>query len=343
MMSQLSYYKGDVILVDSLQGLSYIPMQHMPFGVAESGRFVILTSENYQSRALVRVDMAGKEDPLGLPEMDYEELRVSPLGTSVAVEVNRYEGRGDQIVIAQLDGADSIRRLTFESSNYEPAWSADGSQIIFPSERFGRTSASFYVRNEDGSGTAESVTPNAPINIGYPDWSRDGDLIAFSEDNWGPDGSFVGVYSIKADSVIRILREPGTGYAYPRISPNGRYLVYRRSFQGSSQLWVTEIAGTVSRPVVTNGGNMPVWSPNGETLYFERSNGIFAVDIETEGALRVVGFERQLYMSETSFYFDVLPDNSGFILAKSRGEVDQGIVTVIDNFDEVLRREVTSN
>ena len=48
-------------------------------------------------------------------------------------------------------------------------------------------------------------------------------------------------------------------------------------------------------------------------------------------------------MSETSFYFDVLPDNSGFILAKSRGEVDQGIVTVIDNFDEVLRREVAKN
>jgi len=309
------------------------------YAISASGRFVILSESNYGARDLVRVRRDGSAAVIGVAPLDFEEIRISPDGRRVAAEVNRYNGRYDQVVIIDMTGEPTSQRLTDESSNYEPAWSPDGSRIVYSSEMDARGRTVIVERAADGSGSPRIVLSDADP-IGYVDVSRDGRFISYQEDVYGPGGTFVGVYSLEDSTEVYRLREAGAVYRYPKMSPDGHFLAYVKVAGGGEQVWVSSTDGESSLPVTSAGGDMPAWSADGTTLYFVRGSTIFAVPVTTSGGFRRTGPEREVFRSDRSFYYDVMPDGDGFVIAVSRNEALSASVRVIDNFFEVLDRAV---
>ena len=68
-----------------------------------------------------------------------------------------------EVYVMNADGS-GVTRLTTTGGVFEPAWSPDGTKIVFENERDGE----IYVMNADGSG-ARNLT-NSPATDGRPAW-----------------------------------------------------------------------------------------------------------------------------------------------------------------------------
>ena len=84
------------------------------------------------------------------------------------------------------DGTDVTNLTNVEGGDLEPAWSPDGSRIVFRSRRPDQTYFGWrdiYVMNADGSGVTNLT--DAEGNENSPAWSPDGSRIAFVSDRDG--------------------------------------------------------------------------------------------------------------------------------------------------------------
>ena len=180
----------------------------------------------------------------------------------------RFSPDGQQIVMSLSDGAStnlysmdlrsrSTTRLTEGSAiDTSPTYSPDGTQIAFESDRGG--SQQIYVMSASG-GPAKRISFGEG-RYSTPVWSPRGDLIAFTRIKGGSFG--IGV--MKPDgSGERILVE-GFHNEGPTFAPNGLYLMFFRSTEGSGgpKLYMTDIFGHAEFLVPTpNYASDPSWGP----------------------------------------------------------------------------------
>src|SRR5262249_52322712 len=126
------------------------------------------------NKQLTWFDRTGKPlGQLGAPA-NYGNIEISPAGDRVAVDTVT-DGNRDVWVIDVARAVPS--RLTFDAaSDWTPAWSADGSQIVFASNRAG---THIYQRAASGVGSDRLVFKSESNEIPVA-WSRDGRYIVFS-------------------------------------------------------------------------------------------------------------------------------------------------------------------
>lgn len=67
-----------------------------------------------------------------------------------------------------------------------------------------------------------------------------------------------------------LLHEPGVENAYPRLSRDGRQIVYQSNRTGTWQLWLMDVDSAAQRRLTNNthNDNFVDWSPDGEWLAF---------------------------------------------------------------------------
>jgi serine/threonine protein kinase len=104
----------------------------------------------------------------------FEDLEISPDGATLAT---RTVGRVEDLCLVSTDGQ-KLRRLTHdEFRNRGPAFTADGTRLVFYSSRDGDYGA--YSIATDGSGLARLTPPKSPFYL-YPALSSDGRFFAAS-------------------------------------------------------------------------------------------------------------------------------------------------------------------
>jgi Tol biopolymer transport system component len=311
------------------------------FAVSKNGRFVTLDEEHWGRRELVRVDRNGRTQVISAPKLDYEEVSVDPTSSRVVVEVNQYESREDQAVIIDLNNPEQIQQITFGTAGaYEPIWTSDGEKIVFSGISSSVIGPGTRILSINSSGIGERSTIIVePENVGFTALSSDDSLVAYA-DVAAPLGRFVGIYSIEAQQEVRRWAEPGISYGFPEFSPDDRFIVYNRAAGGITDIWISEIDTEYSRPVTTNGGEMPKFSADGKFLYYYRDQALYELPVDLTDEFKPTGSEKLVYSADAHFYFDVIPDGSGFILSLSLGEDPYGVVTVIDGFFELLQNRI---
>jgi len=193
-----------------------------------------------------------------------EQPSLSPSG-DYFVYVKAVNGNKD-IFLQRPGGAP--RDLTADSpaDDSEPAYSPDGNQIAFRSERDG---GGLYLMGATG----ESV--RRLTDTGYdPAWSPDGKEIVYATapgddpQEWGPKSRLwrIDLSSNRA----RLVAEADA--VQPSWSPNNRRIAYWGVPPGSAQraVWTVPVDG--GEPVrATDGDSLnwsPAWSPDGRYLYF---------------------------------------------------------------------------
>jgi len=80
-------------------------------------------------------------------------------------------------------------------------------------------------------------------------------------------------------------------YARPRISPDGKKIVYR----ADNQLWIRELSQLSPRVVLdTTGAMVPFWSPNSSEVAFFKDQRLWKVPISEGGATAITAFDGSL-------------------------------------------------
>ena len=151
-----------------------------------------------------------------------------------------------------------------------PTWSPDGLWLAFATTRDGN--GEIYRVRPDGTGP-EDVTRN-PADDGEPTYAPDGRHIAFVSTR--AEGGVPRVWIMGGDGEDpRPLGEAPAGAQHaPAWSADGRRVALAVGEGRAAEVWVVGADGSAAERVTE--GSAPAWSRDGSTLFYARSDSLFA-------------------------------------------------------------------
>ena len=319
--------------------------------VAAAGRTPVIGSR------LVWVSRDGREAPLPAPTRYYNQPRLSPDGRRIAVDI--VAGEQMQVWLYDISG-DSLSRFTFTGVNRHPVWTHDGTRIAFMSDREGPQQV--FWKRADGSGVEERLTQNSATQAGNVydipySFSPDGRVLTTSR--VGPTtGADVWAVPVERTPSAegrtqpqRVLHSTAADGA-PQLSPDGLWLAYASDESGRREIYVQAFPDPGGKwQVSPDGGNEPLWNPNGRELFYRNGDRMMSVEVNTangfaSGKPRVLFTGR--YHKSSNWWarpnYDVSADWQRFLMLKNVGEdsAPPTDVAVVLNWAAELRRLVAT-
>jgi dipeptidyl aminopeptidase/acylaminoacyl peptidase len=91
---------------------------------------------------------------------------------------------------------------------------------------------------------------------------------------------------METERIGRPLLQGKCNYAQPRISPNGRLLAYTSKESARSEVYVCAFPDVTGGKwqISMNGGDSPLWSPDGRELFFRNGDDVFATTVRPDPA-----------------------------------------------------------
>jgi hypothetical protein len=170
------------------------------------------------------------------------------------------------IFVMEADGSGQTNVSNNPALDDDPAFSPDGSRIVFASERDGNEE--IYVMNADGTSPVRLTNDG-----GYdyaPSFSPDGGRIVFTADRDGNEE----IYVMSADGSGQVNLTNRAGHdRYPSFSPDGSKIVFESTRDGGDgEVYVMNADGTNQTRLTANGGFQPSFSPEGAKIAFTTDN-----------------------------------------------------------------------
>ena len=223
-------------------------------------------------RRLGWVDRAGTVEPLPMEERAFYWGMLSPDGGAIVLGI---QGAIDAIWTYD------IRRQTLTSfasgwENFVPIWTPDGNRFTFGSNREGPSN--IFWQLADGSGSAERLLSSK--NTQYPhSWSPDGRALAYYEES--PEtGDDLWIVNPLDNEDPRVFLETEFNERFPSFAPNGRWIVYESDESGRLEVYVRSFPEAAAKQQIsTGGGEFPVWSRDGDEIFYLDGDKMMAVDV----------------------------------------------------------------
>ena len=181
--------------------------------------------------------------------------------------------------------------------NMQPAWSPDGQQIVYTTDRSG----TFDLWIRDLRTNLDRPLTHAPQNEEMPSWSPDGKSIAFylNDNNSLSASSTLSIVDLSSGDIKKI-HTPLTAPSQPSWSPDGRHIILTafvpfstRFREGLNKFLVISLSGepdkifspAEGRTVAARGKNGPVWSPDGRKVAYVQEGILWILPFTPAGEL----------------------------------------------------------
>jgi serine/threonine-protein kinase len=270
------------------------------------------------------------------------EPRFSPSGHRLALSL-------EDIWIYEMNHG-AMTRLTFAPGfDAYPVWSPDGERLAFVSGRakgpFSEIGNLFWKR-ADGTGEAERLTESDNYQrLGA--WSPNGKVLAFIEASRETNFD-IWVLPLEGEHEPQLFLRTPFSEAYPRFSPDGRWLAYQSDESGRLEVYVQPYPGPGGRwQISTDGGVHPLWGPENE-LFYRWGDSMMVVSYSVEGESFRAGKPRELFQGQFRLgsrpSADISPDGKGFAMLKKvtaeEGVTEPTQAILVTNWFEELKRLV---
>jgi serine/threonine-protein kinase len=322
------------------------------FDFSRTGTFVYVGGKGKAPPVspIVWIDRFGKTQPLLRTAGVYNDLRLSPDGSRLALTAT---SMGTDIFVYDWR-RDVMTRLTFDGHSAVPVWSPDGKHIAFQSTSGGYSLS--WVRS-DGSGQPQRLLESQ--NILYPSsFSADGRWLAYHDVNYTFPHDGLWTLPLNASDPDHpkpgkpeLLLSTGLDNQFPKFSPDGRWIVYRSIESGAWQVWVRPFPGPGGKWQVSEGGGTDFfWAKDGrELFYVTPDKRIMVVGYTTNGDSFVAGKPRAWSEwrvnspGRSRGLLDLAPDGTRFAglplpeaAAPEKGSLH--VIFLLNFFDELRRR-----
>jgi Tol biopolymer transport system component len=260
------------------------------FSVSDSGVLSYTAAATADEYLLQWFDRSGKIlGTVGQPGL-YSAPAISPDGNRLAVGVLDPHVNTRDLWLFDLK-RNTSSRLTFDPTDESnPAWSHDGSQIVFTSTQTGNRD--IYEKAASGLGNSQVVFASKDQQRSVDDWSPDDRYVVYDTTSPGS----LWVLPLFGDRKPFLFVQGATEAREARFSPNGRYIAYSSNESGSYEVYVQSFPDHGGKWQVSSGGGQhPEWRHDGKELYFISSGKLVAVDVSTDGAQFQSGVPKPLF------------------------------------------------
>lgn len=210
------------------------------------------------------------------------------------------EARGEIFTIPAEDGSWRNLSQASDAADRYPAWSPDGSQIAWFTDRDGEYA--LRITNQQG-GDARSISLPNDVFYYRPQWSPDSERLLFTDTDRN-----LWVLDVESEETTRIdqdLYTPPGRTMNPQWSPDGEWIAYAKRLD--SQFRTVYAYSLEDEEAIAMSDGMadavnPVWDASGKYLYFMASTDY---GLNT-GWLDMSSYERPI---DRSVYLTVLSDD----------------------------------
>ena len=202
------------------------------------------------------------------------DANYSPDGKKIVYSVDQERiGNDPDIFVANAGGAAPRNLTSSYEGEHDPAFSHDGTKIVF-SRRDASRNSDVWVMDADG--TDQRRLTDDPGNDSTPAWSPDGSTIAFESTREGSgEAPPFDIWAMNPDGTNQrnLTSSPDRHDLVPSWSPDGSKIAFGRS----GDILVMDADGTDQRnltPTTFAAEYEPAWSPNGRKIAYARSSSI---------------------------------------------------------------------
>ena len=337
-----------VPLVDEVRGDGNVN-QGAELAVSRSGTLAYVPAVDTRS-ALGSVSRSGTFEPLGLPPNRFDYPRVSPDGRYIAFTVSR--GQETEVQVHDVVRG-TTTKLTQEGSDAGPAWHPNNQALAVSSTK--QNARGLFLKDLNG-GERLLVPAEGATQLRNASWSPDGKLLAYTAQTGSQHDIWVLTISDKP-AAQPLVNSPASEHS-PRFSPDGTWLAYVSDESGRPEVYVRRYPQGDRFPVSTSGGVGPVWSPDGEEVFFqgpyEDAQKLMVVsvtvdrggvrlgkptpvfDMRTPGPTGAV--EQYANSANSGVRYDIFPDGQRFVMIRQADSQGTREIVLVQNWLEEVKR-----
>jgi serine/threonine-protein kinase len=332
-----------------VEGLGVAGFGAVDLTLSRSGDLMYVSTESQRGErpSWVRLDgtseLVDPEWQIGVETI--LDMALSPDGKRLALTIGSGAGLGtpSDIWVKELDTG-PMSKLTFEGINYSPAWTRDGSAIVYTSvpTTDPNVVGQLHRIRADGTGSPEPLLTE-PRGVDGVHVSPADDWLVVATAAAGSAGDILAFRPGIDTAMVPLLSSP-TGEFQPRLSADGRWLAYVSNESGRPEVYVRPFPAVTQGKwqISLNGGFWPRWAHNGsELFYLEFNNDLTATEIRTAPTFSV-GRRQVLHNGGAIPVFEVAPDDQRFLRLASQTGADSVStqLVLVQNFLSELKAKV---